>query len=184
MPDSNGQNGNGQEHEPEYDGTSLDFTALDFNDKRAYAKQRAFLTAFSETGSVVRAAIAAKVSRRAHVYWMSEPGYKQVFDDARLIAAEVLEDEARRRAVQGLRKMKFYKGEPVIDPETNKPYFEHEYSDTLMAMLLNANLPEKFKYRSETTVKADLTIHQPNAPSDAFLRRCNTISPNPETGSN
>jgi hypothetical protein len=43
--------------------------------------------------------------------------------------------------------LKFYKGKPIIDPETKKPYFEHEYSDNLLMFLLKAAKPDKYKDR-------------------------------------
>ena len=38
-----------------------------------------------------------------------------------------------------------YKGQPIIDPETNRPYVEHEYSDGLLLALLKAHRPGKFR---------------------------------------
>jgi len=36
-------------------------------------------------------------------------------------------------------------GEPYRDPSTGEPYVEHEYSDTLMALILKSIYPEKYK---------------------------------------
>jgi hypothetical protein len=111
----------------------------------AHLKKRAFLSAFAVTGTVAGAAKASAVSRRSHSGWMKDdPKYAAAFLAAQGIAADALEQEARRRATDGLKRFKFHKGSPIIDPETKKPYFEHEYSDTLLIFLLKGNRPEKF----------------------------------------
>lgn len=56
-------------------------------------------------------------------------------------AARTLEDEAVRRAHEGLRKPVRYKGKIVG--------YETEYSDSLMLALLKANNPEKFREHVE-----------------------------------
>jgi len=123
--------------------------------------QRKFLTAYSVTGSVCRSAKAAKISRRTHVNWMHQsPGYPELFAEAKEAAGEALEDEARRRAIEGVRKPVIYQGKQVeiLNEETGKmeKLWEHEYSDTMLAMLLNGNLPEKFKQRSEAVIKQEV----------------------------
>lgn len=66
------------------------------------------------------------------------------------LAATNLEDEALRRAKDGLRRLKFGKdGLPLNDPETNKPYTEYEYSDTLLMFLLKGLLPEKYNVNAK-----------------------------------
>ena len=46
-----------------------------------------------------------------------------------------------------VRRMKFNPktGLPCIDPETGKPYIEHEYSDALMCLLLKRYFPDNYK---------------------------------------
>ena len=61
------------------------------------------------------------------------------------MATEVLEAEARRRAVTGVRRLKFDKGQAIIDPETGEPYVELDYSDVLLIFLLKARAPEKYR---------------------------------------
>jgi hypothetical protein len=56
-------------------------------------------------------------------------------------AACTLEDEAVRRAHEGLRKPVWYKGKIVG--------YETEYSDTLLLAVLKANNPDKFRDRIE-----------------------------------
>ena len=79
----------------------------------------------------------------------TDPDYPAKFADAQAAANEMLEAEARRRATQGVERMKFYKGEPIIDPRTGKPYIEHEYSDRLLELALKAHMPDKYVDRQE-----------------------------------
>ncbi len=114
--------------------------------------QRRFLECFAACGRVVQAARWAKLSRNAHYNWMSEdPTYPARFKSAELRAARTLEDEAVRRAHEGLRKAVRYKGKVVG--------YETEYSDTLMVQLLRATNPEKFRERIEDRV--DLLAQRP-----------------------
>ena len=117
-------------------------------------KKGAFLAAYAEAGNIARAAIAAGCTRAAHYKWLDEADYRKQFDDAQEEAADRLEEEARRRAVEGVRRLKFHSGEAVLDPETGKPYVEHEYSDALLIFLLKGLRPEKFAQRIKTDVAA------------------------------
>ena len=51
-----------------------------------------------------------------------------------------------RRAKDGLVKYKFKRdGTPLEHPVTGEPYYELEYSDTLLIFLLKAARPHKFR---------------------------------------
>ena len=107
-------------------------------------KQRAFLEAYSSCGSVTLAAEAANVSKRSHQRWKKgDERYAQAFGVAKEQASQVLEDEARRRAVEGVREPVYYEGAVCGHRQ--------RYSDNLLMFLLKANNPEKFRERSEAT---------------------------------
>lgn len=102
--------------------------------------QRRFLECFAACGSIVQASRWAKLSRQAHYNWLREdPTYRKRFEAAEERAARALEDEAVRRAKDGVRKPVFHKGKIVG--------YVTEYSDALMAKLLAANNPQKFSER-------------------------------------
>jgi hypothetical protein len=61
----------------------------------------------------------------------------------------MLEDEAVRRAKDGVRRPLVYKGKQVYIQ--GEPIYQIEYSDQLLIRLLEAYNPEKFKRRNETT---------------------------------
>ena len=133
---------------------------------RTSAKQVAFLAAYAILGSIGQAAKTAGCSRAAHHRWLEcDPAYRNKFADAQAEANDRLEAEARRRAVAGVERMKFYKGVAIIDPRTitvecpdGKPYIEYECSDRMLELLLKAHMPDKYMDRQkiETTTKADL----------------------------
>lgn len=155
-------------------------------EKRKPARwEKAFLTAFRETGIVTRACISAKVGRRTVYHHKERCGeFAELWEEAYQDAMDRLEDEARRRAVDGLVRMKFKRnGDPIrhpflcecghrkgehflegsrcrgadcgCDSFLGAPYFEHEYSDTLLIFLLKGGRPEKFRDRFDIGMTND-----------------------------
>jgi len=110
-------------------------------------KKPAFLAAYRELGNITRAAKVVGVERTRHYDWLrDDQEYAAAFKLADEEAVENLEAEARRRAVEGLKRKKFDgRGNPVLDPETGQQYEEHEYSDTLLIFLLKGAKPDKYR---------------------------------------
>lgn len=93
-------------------------------------KQSAFLAAYSQCGTITKAAEAAEIARQTHYDWMkNDPEYPALFAQAEQEAADALEHAARERALAG--------------------------SDTLMIFLLKGLKPEKYKERSENYNRND-----------------------------
>ena len=69
------------------------------------------------------------------------------FAEAPQRAADMLEDEAVRRAKDGVRRPLVYKGKQVYIQ--GEPIYQIEYSDHLVIRLLEANAPDKWKPRTE-----------------------------------
>jgi hypothetical protein len=81
--------------------------------QRAESQPR-FLTCFAASCNVLKAARAAKIARVTHYRWLDEdPTYPARFKDAMRIGIRMLEDEAVRRAREGVKKLAFWKGQPV-----------------------------------------------------------------------
>ena len=105
-------------------------------------KQRAFLAAFAELGSVRGAALAARVARRSDYYWLTQPHYAAAFREARQEAFDTLMAEAWHRGVEGVEVPLFYQGKMCFEREfdahtgqmrtTHKPLTIRNYSDTLL----------------------------------------------------
>jgi hypothetical protein len=80
-----------------------------------------------------------------HYLWMhTDPAYAEAFEASRDEAAQVLEDEAVRRAQQGVEEPVYQGGKLVGTVQ--------RYSDTLLIFLLNGARPDKYKQRSSVEV--------------------------------
>lgn len=100
-------------------------------------KQAAFLTAFVITGGRVgEAAKLAKIARCRHYAWLTHETYRTLFEQAKEQAADLLEDEAVRRANEGVLEPVFYQGEQCGSIR--------RYPDGLMQFLLRGAKPEKY----------------------------------------
>jgi hypothetical protein len=98
-------------------------------------RRAAFLAALAECGVVTAAAKAARLDRVTVWRWReTDPSFAAQFDDAVAQAADGLEREARRRAVEGVEEPVFYKG---IEVGTVR-----KYSDSLLTTMLKAKRPE------------------------------------------
>ena len=128
--------------------------------KKLTAEQRAFLSALPTGFTVTAAAKAAGVGRRTVYDWRdASPAFAAAMDDAAEEAGDELESEARRRAVDGIRRPLFTsRGEPIIDPATGEQAFEHKYSDKLLERLLAGAKPDKYRTRSTVDVNARATL--------------------------
>ena len=102
------------------------------------AKKRArFLEALEATGNTSKACLFAGVSRRAVYDWRDEDKqFKADWDKAVDRSGDLLEDEAKRRAYNGVRKP-VYQGGALVG-------HVQEYSDTLLIFLLKGAKKEKY----------------------------------------
>jgi hypothetical protein len=115
-------------------------------------KQAAFLTAFVfHAGQVGKAANAAKIHRSTHYEWIrTDEHYRKLHASALIQVTSVLEDEAIRRAVEGVSKGVYFQGEQCGE--------ETHYSDGLLMFLLRGAAPEKYRERSEVTGRVDVNL--------------------------
>ena len=142
-------------------------------------KLTAFCAALAETCNVGKACKAVSIARQTAYEWRSEiPAFAEAWDKAMKVGLSALEDEAHRRAFEGLDKPLTHQGQftylrdfAAIDPTTGEPYAPDaapvmkdaqgnpclatmkEYSDTLAIFLLKAHNPEKYRENS----RLDLT---------------------------
>ena len=98
----------------------------------------AFFAALALTGNVSAACDAADITRAtAYKRRKGSAGFRERWEEAREEAADLLEAEAVRRAVEGVERPVFYQGKQCgVIPE---------YSDTLLIFLLKAARPEKYR---------------------------------------
>lgn len=119
---------------------------------RAMAKKdtdkQIFLDAFAACGVITTAARAANTTRPTVANWRkNDPDFAAAFLEAEEEAADYLEQEATRRAVEGVTRQKMLgSGENALLVE------ETTYSDPLLMFLLKARRPDRFADRSKSEI--------------------------------
>jgi len=104
-------------------------------------RQQHFIKALSETGSVSTAAALAGLSRtRVYELRKVDPAFATAWEEAEEIAADRLENEARRRAVEGVPEPLVSAGKLVRDDD-GQPMMIRRYSDNLLLALMRARRP-------------------------------------------
>jgi hypothetical protein len=109
--------------------------------KKLTAREKTkFIEALRVSANVTNAAAAIKTSR-ASMYKVrdADADFKAAWDDAIEEAVDVLEEEARRRALKGTKRPIYQQGALVG--------YVQEYSDQLMTLLLRAHRPRKYRER-------------------------------------
>lgn len=116
--------------------------------KNAPVWKRAFLAALAESGIVTRAAEVAGITTKT-VYSLREvdAAFAEEWRLARESAADRMEAEALRRAVEGVDEPVF--GSGGFKEGTKKVGSIRRYSDTLLIFLLKGIRPEKYRERRE-----------------------------------
>ncbi len=116
-----------------------------WSDYKLNANKSAFLELFSQLGHIKKTCEALDIYPAQPQRWRRrDPEFAQAFEEAKQIAAQNLEDEAYRRAVEGVDEDVFFKGE--------KCGVVKKYSDSLLTTLLKGMFPEKYRERYEHTV--------------------------------
>ena len=110
---------------------------------RSEWKQK-FIAALGTSGNITTAAKSAGIARTyPYEVRSSDADFAQEWDSAMEEAADLIEAEARRRAVEGVDEPVFYQGE--------KCGVIRKYSDALLITLLRAAKPEKYRERYDAT---------------------------------
>ncbi|GBQ95569.1 hypothetical protein AA0229_0211 [Gluconobacter cerinus NRIC 0229] len=113
---------------------------------RSRQRKEQFLKHLAANGNISAAGRFADVQRSTLYHWKeTDPHFAFLWDDALEEAADALEAEARRRAVEGYDEPITYGGKIICNPETGSPLVRKKYSDGLMAFLLKAHRPSRFK---------------------------------------
>lgn len=107
------------------------------------ARKERFLKELARRANVSAAAKKAKIPRSTVYDWYkADEEFARRWDEAVDVAVDGLEEEAWRRAKDGVLKPVYQKGEKVGQVR--------EYSDQLMVTLLKAHKPEKYRERTST----------------------------------
>ncbi len=117
-------------------------------------RQQKFFDLLSELGNISKACQMVPVTRTTvYKYRLENEEFAAKWKAAEILAGDALEDEAWRRAKDGIQRPLSFKGELTGDVVT-------EYSDTLLIFLLKGNKQEKFAERSKTdnTIRHENTV--------------------------
>jgi hypothetical protein len=126
--------------------------------KIRHVKKRAYLSAFAQTGNIRRSCEAAGIDRSTYYTWLEhDPDFGPAVEFAKQFAIERLEDEARRRAYYGTRKIRRSYSR---DGDLVAEHIEYEYSDTLMIFLLKGLAPEKYAERRSIDLRMDSQVRE------------------------
>ena len=114
----------------------------------AARRKRVFLEVFQKTGTIGPATRVAGIDRVAVHRWLEhDEQFELEYNLAKEDAVDSMEEEARRRAVEGVVQEQpiFFRGQQVGVKVIT------DYSDTLLMFLLKAARPDKYKDRVDVT---------------------------------
>ncbi len=139
------------------------------NAQRLNNKAR-FLAAYSITGSISAAAAAAQVPRSHHYAWLeANPSYREKFEAANRLAAELVDAEVMRRALFGLEEPVIHEGrlcfrrdkddKLILDENGNPiPLTVNKRSDTILIFAAKATNPKKYREHFNHTVDGAINV--------------------------
>ena len=106
-----------------------------------------FLQTLSRTGNPSAACQSSHLTRRfINRMRDNDPVFARDYNEAMEEAADLLEAEAWRRALEGVPQLLIKAGQPVVDAD-GTAITVRRYSDPLLVMLLRGCKPDKFQRR-------------------------------------
>lgn len=119
--------------------------------KKTKRRQTKFLASVAKGATISKAAHEiGVVSSTVYKWRQQDDDFACEWDQAIESGTDMLEDEAFRRALNGVERPVFYGGKPVG--------YVRDYSDSLLVFMLKARRPEKFK--DIKPVKSDLGVEE------------------------
>lgn len=126
-------------------------------DETAKAKFIATVVATDNLSAACRAVGISRTTLSRHL--QEDPDFAQALQQARDEAADELEGIVRARAIHGTPKRLWYKGEPVIDPETGEQAVEVEYNVVRELAMLKAAKPMRYRDRADVNVTGQVEVN-------------------------
>lgn len=128
-------------------------------------------------GNCTRACELCKITREA-VYWKrrNDKEFSKRYDEAMEQSTDALEDEAVRRAFEGVQEGVYYQGDRV-DLKT-------VYSDGLIQFMLRSRRPEKFKDRvstDNTNLNANVAVEDDDEVMAQLCAKLGAVNPKKDT---
>lgn len=87
-------------------------------------------------------------------HYKTDEDFAREWDDTLRLAGGTLEAAVMRRAVEGVPRKLYFKGEPVIDPETGEHAVEVQFDTSREALLLKRFMPEEYRERTDARINA------------------------------
>lgn len=112
--------------------------------RKAYKedKKAEFLNAYREIGFKALTCEAVGINIRTFEAWIKrDKAFAENFQMAEMRFTEILGRSAAYRGTKGVERPVFYKGKPLIDPSTGKPYMTRYVSDNLLMFVLKKRDP-------------------------------------------
>lgn len=142
-------------------------------------KQRAFLMAYVRTIGIRSAMRLSGVERRNHYFWLkTDAHYRELFEEAQQMIADLIEDEVLRRAAQGHDTPVVYRGDITG--------WYKSYPDRLALSVLKAMKPKRYNRLPDDgwpggPSHLTITVKRPDEPKPDPANESKTISlPIPE----
>ena len=123
---------------------SKERTPLQYGEKRSKGRKDAFIATLSQGGTIRSACEAAGIARITAFRWKDEDKeFSEQWDEAIEMGTDVMEEEAMRRAVDGVPEPIYYQGVLVGT--------QLKYSDKLLELMLKSRRRDKFGDKTELT---------------------------------
>lgn len=121
--------------------------------------KRIFLNHLALSANVTSSARVAHVERGTVYRWKEQDSvFAEAWAQALEEATDILEAEARRRAVEGIEEPILSGGKILNDPVTGNRLMRRRYSDGLMRFLLRAHRPSRFgEHEGERNISIHIT---------------------------
>lgn len=127
------------------------------------AQKVKFLDALAQTGIIARACAAAKIAHLVFYYnYQSDPEFRRMVEDAMALGAIAIEDEAKKRALEGIEEDVYFKYDKIG--------VIRKYSDFLIAFLLKGHFPHKYGNAVSADVGTD-ALGQPRISVSAAVKK-------------
>lgn len=133
--------------------------ALSFTDQEAIELQEKelFLNGIERWGEIKYVERKFGLQGKLKKWIEEDSAFSNKVEDSQLVFKSTIFAEVARRGMHGVVRKKFYKGGPIIDPETGKQYVEREYSDRLLLSLAAAH-DERFRQSSKVEIDGNMEV--------------------------
>jgi len=116
-------------------------------DRTLMRARETFIVNLAAGASITKACEIAAIGRTTAYEWRAaDEAFAALWDEALEAGIDRLEDEARRRAVEGVEKPVVAMGK-IARNDDGTVLMIREYSDTLLALMLKAKKPKEYRDR-------------------------------------